>query len=216
MGLSWLDPDIQDANNEFIADTVARHPDKFRGMYIPNLDDIQRAKREIESLDPRSFIGVKLIPGWQQVRIDDNSLEPVIDALKKQDLFLMIHTDHLTQSLDGDVPYRLLTFLRNHPDVNLLAPHLGGLLCLYALDDRIEPLIENTYFITSVSSTMDMVQFAVDVNPDNVIFGTDFPFNHCHDQRSLIEDIHDLRLSKDEKDKIFHETAATLFECNEW
>jgi predicted TIM-barrel fold metal-dependent hydrolase len=216
MGLPWLDPDINAANNEFIADTVAHYPDKFRGMYIPHLEDIQQAKKEIESLDQQSFIGVKLIPTWQQMRIDDDSLEPLITAVKEQGLFLMVHTDHLTQSLDGDAPYRLLQFLRKHSDVKLLAPHLGGLLCIYALDDRIESLLENTYFITSVSSTMKMVQYAVNVNPDNVIFGTDFPFNHCHNQGSLIEELNDLSLSAEEEAKVFHETAATLFECNEW
>ena len=216
MGLPWNDPEVHAANNDFIESVVTRYPGRFRGMYIPHLRDPPAAARRIEALDRDRFLGVKLIPGWQNTSIDDPRLEPIIDVVEARDLFLMVHTDHPTQSLDGDAPYRLLSFLQDHPDVNVLAPHLGGLLCLYALDDRIVPALDNTYFISSVSSTMQLVKYAADVNSDKVIFGTDFPFNHCHDQRRPIEDLRSLHLSQSAESKIFGQTALELLRCDEW
>lgn len=216
MGLPWNDPEVHADNNDFVESVVASYPGRFRGMYIPHLGDPPAAASKIEALDRDRFLGVKLIPGWQDTTIDDPRLDPIVDVVEARDLFLMVHTDHPTQSLDGDVPYRLLSFLQDHPDVKVLAPHLGGLLCLYALDDRIGPVLANTHFITSVSSTMQMVKYAADVNPDNVIFGTDFPFNHCHDQRRPIQDLRSLHLSPSAESKIFGQTALELFHCDEW
>jgi predicted TIM-barrel fold metal-dependent hydrolase len=216
MGLPWHDRTAHAENNRYIESVVKSHPNKFRGLYIPKLTHPQKAAERIRQLNTNHFIGVKLIPGWQNVRIDDPVLNPVIEATKSEDLFLMIHTDHLTQSLDGDVPYRLLSFLRKTSGVKVLAPHLGGLLCLYALDPRVEPLLENVWFITSVSLTMEMVKYAADVNSDNIIFGTDFPFNHCHDQKSLIKDLQDLSMPDETKAKILGRTANNIFHCDEW
>lgn len=216
MGLPWNDSKAHAANNRYIESVVKMHPSKFRGLYIPDLSDIEKAVDEIKNLDKDTYIGVKLIPGWQHVRIDDPELDPLMEVVDSRNLFLMVHTDHPTQSLDGDVPYRLLSFLKNHPNLNILAPHLGGLLCLYGLDPRIKPVLENTHFITSVSLTMEMVKYASDVNPDNILFGSDFPFNHCHDQQTLLQDLRGLSLSEEVESKILGETANSIFDCNEW
>lgn len=216
MGLPWNDTNAHAKNNRYIESVVENHPDKFRGMYIPHLDNIKKEMQNIKQLTPDRFIGVKLIPGWQHMRVDNSELAPLLETVESENLFLMVHTDHPIQSLDGDVPYRLLSVLKEHPNLNVLAPHLGGLLCLYGLNPKIKPLLENVHFITSVSLTMRMVKYAADVDPDKVIFGTDFPFNHCHNQGSLIEDLHELPLSEEVESKILGQTANQLFDCHGW
>lgn len=216
MGLPWSDFNAHKKNNRFIESVVENHPHKFRGMYIPHLDNIKEEIQNIKQLTPDRFIGVKLIPGWQHMRIDNSELAPLLETVESENLFLMVHTDHSIQSLDGDVPYRLLSVLKEHPNLNVLAPHLGGLLCLYGLNPKIKPLLENVHFITSVSLTMRMVKYAADVDPDKVIFGTDFPFNHCHNQGSLIEDLHELPLSEEVESKVLGQTANELFDCHGW
>lgn len=216
MGLPWLNFELQRQNNVFIKDTVKDHPQKFRGMYIPNVEQIDREVEIINGLNEDVFLGVKLIPNWQNTHIDSTKLEPIIEAVRNRNLFLMIHTDHPTQSLSGDTPFRLLNFLKENQDIDVLAPHLGGLLCLYGLDPRIEPLLENVHFITSVSLTPKMVQFAARVNSDNLIFGTDFPFNHCHDQETVIDGIERLDISAETREKIYSRTATELFACDDW
>lgn len=211
MGMSWLDKGILDENNKYIAELVRNSGGKYRGMYIPDPKKPAEAVREIESLDGNLFEGVKLLPAWQGVSIDDESLKPIFDAVQARDMYLMIHTDHATQSLDGDTPFRLLRFLLNNPDIKVLAPHMGGMLCIYALRENIKKAVSKVTFITSVSATMKFVKYAADINPENIIFGTDFPFNHCHNQNSQIADMHGMGLQEKTARDILGEKAYSMF-----
>ena len=39
---------------------------------------------------------------------------------------------------------------------------------------------------------MKMVKFASEVNPDNLLFGTDFPFNNCFDQETPLKKMYEM------------------------
>ena len=165
----------------------------------------------ISDLDESVFIGVELIPKWQKIHIDDPGLQPIFEAVLKRNLFFKSYTAHITQTLDGDTPYRLLQFLRNNPELKVLIPHMGGLLGIYGLIPEIREALKNAYFITSVSSTMPMVKFAAEVNEDNLLFGTDFPFNHCHDQSTPLQYMFTDEIAFPIRRKILGETAQALF-----
>ena len=211
-GIAWHDRGILDDNNTYVKECVKRYPGLFRGLYIADPSKPERAAQEIAELDNSVFIGVELIPKWQKIHIDDLNLKPIFEAVSYRNLFFKAYTAHVIQTLDGDSPYRLLQFIRNNPELKVLIPHMGGLLCIYALIPRIRDVLKNSYFITSVSSTMPMVKFAAEVNEDNLIFGTDFPFNHCHDQSTPLQYMHKAEMSKEIKRKILGETAQTLFQ----
>ena len=211
MGVSWRSSRCQHDNNAFIETCVCKYPDRFRGLYIPDLSDPLKAAQDIGQLNTARFIGIKLLPAWQGIHIDDPSLYPLWQVLAQKQLFLMVHTDHPTQTSDGDTPYRLLRFMQNNPEIRVLAPHLGGLLCLYGLMPKIQQAIRNAHFITSVSASMQMVEFAAGVNGNNLLFGTDFPFNHCHDQTTPLKALHNLSLTDDMKQMILYKNAHRLF-----
>ena len=210
MGMPWRDWGIQRDNNRFVEATARASGGRLKALYIPTLDDPQQAAREVEGLDGGVYLGVKLIPSWQGRAIDDEALAPLIRVVEARGMFLMIHTDHPTQSLDGDTPYRLLRFVTANPAVRVLAPHLGGLLCLYALRPGIAKALGNVTFVTSVSATMRMVRFAAEVNPANIVFGSDFPFNHCHDQETVLRELRGLTLPPEVERMILRDTAARL------
>lgn len=214
MGMSWRDKKRQDDNNAYIEECVKKYPQKFSGFYIPNLEDPAVAAQEIRNLDSNVFIGIKFLPTWQGVHINDPKLEPVMKAIKERDFFAMVHTDQITQSLDNDTPQRFFDFILKHPDLKIVAPHLGGLLCYYQLLPKIKSALNNVLFITSLSATMEFVKFAAEVNPDNLIFGTDFPFNHCHDQSTQIRKLDELGLSEDVQKKILYQNAVNNFPYN--
>lgn len=211
MGMPWRDHGILRENNRFVEATARSSGGRLKALYIPSLDDPGEAAREVEALDPAVFLGVKLIPSWQGRAIDDEALAPLIRAVEARGMFLMVHTDHPTQSLDGDTPYRLLRFAAANPELRILAPHLGGLLCLYALRPSIAEALRNVTYVTSVSATMRMTRYAADVNPANIVFGSDFPFNHCHDQETVLRGLRELALPPDVERMILFETAARLF-----
>lgn len=214
MGMSWRNKKWQDDNNAYIKECVRKYPRKFSGFYIPNLEDPSVAAQEIRNLDSSIFIGIKFLPSWQGVHINDPVLEPVMRAIKDRDFFVMVHTDQITQSLDGDTPQRFFDFIQKNPDLKVVAPHLGGLLCYYQLLPKIQEKLKNVYYITSLSATMELVKFAAEINPDNIVFGTDFPFNHCHDQATQIKKLDEFGLSDEVQEKILYRNAMDIFPYN--
>jgi predicted TIM-barrel fold metal-dependent hydrolase len=212
MGLPWQDPGINQDNNYFVGQCAANHPDKFKALYIPHLDNIKQAVSQIEALDKRIFPGIKLICSWQGVQMDEPGLAPLWHTVRARGLVAMVHVDHLHQSLDGDTPYRLLKLARTYPRLKLLATHLGGLSCIYGLLPQLAEEISGITFVTSVSATMEMVKFAAQVNSKNLIFGSDFPFNHCHDQKTPLNRLLELDLPKDDLADISGKTALKLFQ----
>lgn len=211
-GLAWNDGAIIRDNNAYVADCLDRYPDEFKGLYTPDPTDPEAAATEIMGLNEQRYIGVELIPKWQNTHINDPKLEPIFDAVRRRNFFMKVYTAHPTQTLDGDAPYRTLQFLKEHSEIKTLIPHLGGLLCLYGLWLPIREALKNAYFITSVSATMKMVEFAAAVNPDNLVFGTDFPFNHCFDQITPLREMATLNIADDIKGKILSGTALSIFQ----
>jgi len=211
IGLAWRDSARQQENNDYVAESARAHPERLAGLYVPHVANPTEAAQQLEQLDASVFVGAKLIPKWQGIQMDDPALDPMLDVLVAQGLPLMVHVDHVTQSLDGDTPFRLLALARRRPDLTILAAHLGGLLCLYRLLPTIREELRNMYFVTSVSATMEMVAFAAQVDPHNLLFGTDHPFNHCHDQTTPLDALRALGLSEEHQRMILAGNARRLF-----
>lgn len=215
MGMAWKDGGILKENNRYVAQCVARYPDRLKGFYIPDVKNIKRSVNDIWDLDDKLYLGVKLLPKDQGVHIDDAPLQPILKAVEERNFYLMVHTDHLFQSRDGDTPFHLYQMLRENRNLKVLAPHLGGLLYMYALLPQIRDILQNVVFIASVSATMPMVKSAVEFLPENVIFGSDFPFNHCHDQETPLRELRKLNLTADCYASILWKTASRIIGRNE-
>lgn len=209
MGLPWRDQGIRKENNDYVLACAREHPGRFKALYIPDPLRPEQAVREIEALDQEFFAGIKLIPSWQGVAADDEALAPIWRAATAREMWAMVHTDHPFRDAP-DQPHRLLNLARNNPALKILAPHLGGLLCLYALLPEVKKLLSRVVFVSSVSATMEFTAFAARVNPNNVIFGADFPFNHCHDQITPLRAFDELGLPPSVAAGILGETARKL------
>jgi len=210
-GLAWYDQKILKDNNNYVKACLYKYKNKFRGLYNASTLNPEESANEIMNLDKRIYIGVELIPKWQKTNINDRNLTPIIKAVKKRNLFLKIYTAHPTQTLDGDAPYRTLKFLEKNPDLKTLIPHMGGLLCIYGLFPPIQKIIRNSYFITSVSETMKMVKFASEVNSNNLLFGTDYPFNNDFSQENSLKKMYNLKIPSNIKRNILGKKAIKLF-----
>lgn len=210
-GLPWNNKKWHDRHNQYIKQCIVDYPHRFKGLYSLYLDSVESAVEQIYHLDQQIFTGVEIIPKWQGVHIDQQSLYPVFEAIKEKDLYLKAYTAHVTQTLDGDSPHRLLKMLLKHPDMKVLVPHLGGLLCLYRLMPGLESAFINTWFISSVSATMLMTKFAMEVNSDNILFGTDFPFNHGHSIQQSIDQVREILPDQSVLDKLLWSNAESIF-----
>lgn len=210
-GLAWPDSAVQKDNNDYVKHCLESNRGRFKGLFTADPSQPNRTAEEILELDRDLYVGVELIPKWQGVRIDDPALDPIFEAVQEAGLMIKAYTAHPTQTLDGDAPFRTLQFLRKYPEITTLIPHLGGLLCLYGLFPPIAQHLKNAYFITSVSATMKMVSFAAEVNASQLLFGTDFPFNHSFDQKTSLEAYSQLSIQEPDKSRILGETAKQLF-----
>ena len=56
-----------------------------------------------------------------------------------------------------------------------------------------------------------MVEFYVAAGlVDRIIFGSDFPFNHCHDQKSVVQGILALNFPSEIRERIFCRNLEAL------
>ena len=58
---------------------------------------------------------------------------------------------------------------------------------------------------------MEMIKFSNEVNSKNLLFGTDFPFNHCFNQSEPIKMLYKLKISNISKKNILINNAQRLF-----
>lgn len=200
--LPWHNPTACWHNTAYISEVVRRHPQQFIGLGVlppPGHENLRDAVRRIR--EEYGLSGVKVIPSWQGYRLDDEAFEPALAQMETDGLVLMPHTDHLYRPpAQSDTAAALYEICRRHPGLKVLAPHLGGLLCLYGLYPAVRSVLDNVLFITSVPLTMPMVTMAVQaIGADRVAFGTDFPFNPSHDQRQVRAAFEALPLPADEQ-----------------
>ncbi|MHC5005607.1 MAG: amidohydrolase family protein [Planctomycetota bacterium] len=201
MGLPWRSAERCRAHDDYVARCVREHPGRLSGLGLlprPGTADPRDVVRRCADLGLR---GVKAIPSWQGWRLDDPALAPACEELAARGMILMTHVDHAFVAPErADLPYHVLEVARRHPDLRILAAHLGGLLCLYELHEPVRRIMRNVRFITSVPLTVPMVRFAVEaVGARRLAFGTDFPFNPSHDQASVRRAVEALRLAPDDQ-----------------
>lgn len=197
MGIPWMSPEMCWQNNEYIAEAAERHRGRLIGIGVlppPAGRDVANDVRRV--FDEYGLKGVKAIPSWQGYALDDESFNPALDEIERSCMVLVPHTDHVIAA-DGwhDSPQSLYRTLVRHPGLKVLAPHLGGLLCLYNLLGSACEVLKNVLFVTTVPATMQMVAYALDaLGAERLAFGSDYPFNPSHDQRSVRIMLEELRL----------------------
>lgn len=214
MGLPWLSAEMTWRNNDYVAELVRRHPHRFWGAGLLPSPDVENASDAVKRIADMGLRGVKVIPSWQGWHLDDRRVAPAIEIIEEQKMFLEPHTDYaFTPPNNGDSPSALFSILQRHPELRVVAPHLGGMLCLHALHAPFRQFFRNVLFVGSVPTTMRFIEFAVaSVGPDSVAFGTDFPFNPTHDQLSVRLNFEQLALSEEDKRQIAGENALCFLE----
>ena len=214
MGLPWLSPELCWRNNDYVAELVKRHPRRFWGAGLLPSPEAENASDAVKRIADMGLRGVKVIPSWQGWRLDDLRVAPAMEMIEERRMFLEPHTDYaFIAPEDGDSPSSLFAVLRRHPELRVVAPHLGGMLCLHALHASFRQIFRNVLFVGSVPTTMRFIEFAVAAaGADSVAFGTDFPFNPTHDQLSVRLNFEQLDLSEGDRRRIAGENALRFLE----
>jgi predicted TIM-barrel fold metal-dependent hydrolase len=211
-GLPWKSDEMNRVNTAYVARLARENPGRFYPVgLLPDpfggADPIAAVEDMAETL---GCLGVKVIPSWQGWRLDDPRLAPVWDRMIELGLFLMPHTDQPYREIAiSDPPQALFTVASRHRDLRILAPHLGGGLAQACLHPPVKAVLGNILFVGSVPTSMPAVRHALEaVGPDRVCFGTDFPFNPSHDQRTVKGALLDLNLPEAWARAVAGESAA--------
>lgn len=166
--------------------------------------------------------GLKLYPGYEPFYPADPRLEPVYALAAEMRIPVMIHSgDTFTPSgkLKYAHPLHVDDVAVDHPDVNFVICHLGNPW----FRDCMEVVYKNSNVYTDISGLVlgnfsdrfesymhrqlqEMLIYGVE--PDKVLFGTDWPISSME---SYLEFMEELSLPERDRRKIMYENAAGLF-----
>ncbi|GAA1845304.1 amidohydrolase family protein [Actinomadura bangladeshensis] len=143
------------AVNEFCAEEVRRHPDRFGQFATLPLPDVDGALAETAyCFDELGAEGVALLSNHAGIRLADERLTPVLAELDRRAAIVLLHPTTCPghEELSSGRPQPMIEFLfetartvidfilsgaaAKFPRIRLIVPHLGGVLPL--LTERVE------------------------------------------------------------------------------
>lgn len=141
--------------NEFCANIVRTHPDRFGQLATLPLPDVDGSLAELAySFDELHAEGVALLSNHAGIRLGDARFAPVLAELDRRAAVILLHPTTCLghEELSSGRPQPMIEFLfetartvvdfilggaaERFPDIRLIVPHLGGVLPLLA--ERIE------------------------------------------------------------------------------
>ncbi len=169
-----------------------------------------------------SIRGLKLYPGYEPFFPNDPALEPLYALAEEFSVPVMIHSgDTFTPrgKLKFAHPLNIDEVAVDHPGVNFVICHLGNPW----IRDCMEVVYKNKNVYTDISGLVlgdfsdrfesfmrkqlqEMLEYGVE--PDKVLFGTDWPLASME---SYLEFMEELGIPERERKKIMWENAAGLF-----
>jgi predicted TIM-barrel fold metal-dependent hydrolase len=172
-----------------------------------------------------SLRGLKLYPGYEPFYPHDPRLDPVYRLAEEYDVPVMIHSGD-TYSPRGKVkfshPLHIDEVAVDYPNVRFVICHIGNPW----IRDCMEVVYKNKNVYTDISGLVlgdfsdrfesfmrkqlqEMLLYGVE--PDKVLFGTDWPISSME---SYLQFMEELKIPERERRKIMFENAAKLFKLS--
>lgn len=208
VSLPWKSQKLCKENNDFILKQAKCNK---RFMAICSVQPcVKEWKSEAARCLSKGAIAIKINPVWQGYSLDGPEVNELADFITKKHAFLMVHVDHVFKKSNASAAH-LFNLAKIHPKTRILAAHLGGMLGVYNLHQPIGDVLKNVWFDTAVSSTLKLVEFNIKAGlGSKIIFGSDFPFNHSHNQGQVLRSIKSLKLGASLEKMIFCKNFLSL------
>lgn len=208
VALPWVDFRLCRETNDHVLAMAARDSSFLALCAIQPREE--KWIHEAERCFAACAIGLKVNPGWQGFDLDGPAMDDIANFIAEHGKVLMVHVDHAFKESAAS-PARLFNFAKKHPETRIIASHMGGGIGLYNLNKDIFGAMRNVWFDTAVSSTLEMVKIYADVGlGKKIIFGSDFPFNHSHEQEQVVQGIKNLKLNRIVEECIFEDNFNAL------
>lgn len=183
-GWPWRDPALCREHNDFLADACRRYPDRLSWLAIVN-PGVRNAAAEIERCVDLGAVGIgELNADAQNFAWEDTGpLMAVVDACVSLDIPMLMHCSepvgHPYPGKGTATPDRVLAFLREAPELTVIAAHWGGGLPFYELMPEVAELTRNVVYDSAASTYLYRfdVFSAVQrlVGTDRILFASDYP-----------------------------------------
>ena len=217
MGFGWTNRQIAAAANDYLITSAVAHPDRLSAFASVNPAWGDAAAAEVVRCLDAGAVGIgELHADTQGFDICDRAvMEPIMALLLDRRMPITIHASepvgHVYPGKGGTTPEKLLRFVSNFPDNQIVLAHLGGGLPFYAAMPEIARATTNVWYDTAalpyLYDARAITASVTTAGADRVLFGTDYPLlGH----RRVIDHIRSARLDPGDLDGILGGNAATL------
>ena len=217
MGIGWTDPGLAREANDYVIESVRRHPQRLVGFAGVNPAWGDEAVREAERCARAGLRGIgELHPDSQSFDVgDEKTMAPLIEVVREHRLVVTTHSSepvgHLYPGKGKTRPEVLWRFIQAFPDVTLVCAHWGGGLPFYALMPEVAEGLRNVYFDTAASPLLYTPQVfsavAGLVGADHILLASDFPLLRAS---RLLRQIEESSLSDADREAVTGGNAAAL------
>lgn len=183
--------------NDYIAQCVEKHPDRLVGF---GRTDPRRGKDAINELtrmkNKLKLTGLKLHPMVECFRPDHPFFAKFFQKTAELNLPILFHTG------DGfSSPGLIAPIAKKYPKLPIILGHLKE-GCIGVLKEA-----TNVYVETS-GTIPELIEMAVDIAPDRVLFGSDAPYYRYPVQMAVIDAA---EISAKAKREVYHDNFCRLF-----
>ena len=210
----WADPTLCCENNDYILEqaTTNRRFMAVCAVQPASVDALAETRRALNA----GALGIKVNPAWQGYCLDDPRLDELAEVVLQHKAFLMLHVDQPYKHSPAS-PASLFNLAVRQPKLKILAAHLGGLLGLSSVHSPVAQQLTSIWYDTAVSSTLEMIRWYCQIGlTTKLVLGSDFPFNHSHSQKQMVDGLQDLELGHDVLQNILEKNFLRLagLSCN--
>ena len=184
-GFPWKNLDIARQHNDYIAESVSRYSNRFKGFCC--LDPCpSEAAAEVERCLDNGLCGVGELAfyrsGIECVIVD--SMEPVMALCRERGVPVLIHTNepvgHQYPGKTENTLLQIYDLIKRYPDNKIVLAHWGGGIFFYSvLKKEVKDVLRNVYYDTAASPFLydpRIYRMAIDTaGIDKILFGTDYP-----------------------------------------
>lgn len=198
-----------DAATQNIAEIMASHADRLRGLAVVQPREADAALRLEGWLDMPGMIGLKVKPKWGGFSLADLSvMGPICEVLTARRGVLLTHISQNFQASEGDNLCDLVTLIKSFPDLKVVAAHMGAFADVYAMYDPVGRLFKNVRFDISLPANLAWLPHLMRLGArERYLFATDFPYISFDEMIAALDKV---GLSEDEMDDLLCKNAEAF------
>lgn len=216
-GFGWQDPGRCRYHNDYTLEASRKHPGRLIGLATIPMADKRQAARELDRCISMGLRGLgELNPNGQGFSLlDFATVGPVVATLAEHSLPMLLHCSepvgHLYPGKGQTIPPIIYQFVRQFPELKVIAAHWGGGLLFHELMPEVAETLRNVWYDTAATTLLyDPRVFQISlgiVGSRKILWGTDYPLLR---QDRLLERVRGLGLPEGDLNAVLGGNAATL------